>query len=779
MLEVVLTRVFAVAQFHHFAFVAVSLALLGFGAAGSFLFVWPQLGRGGPGRWATLAALQAAAVVGSYLTVNWIPFDSFTVAWDRRQILYLAVVYLALTTPFFFAGALMTVLLSGWDQPTRVPSSRVYAASLLGAGLGAPLVLVAIDLVGGEGAMLVTAGMAALAVPLLLLAGARSFEGLPAVVVLTVVVVGLVVAGPDRVELRLSPYKELSAALRYPDSSVISTGWTSASRVDHVESEGIRSLPGLSLTYRGIPEPQQGITVDGDDLSPVPLVAATDADFVAYLLDSLPYRLRPGADVAVLDSGGGLAVTTALGSGASRVVAVEPDALVAEAAAVSPGYLDPAVEVVVSEPRTFVERESVSFDVVHLALDAPFRPVTSGAYSLAEDYGLTLEAVSAYVDTLRPGGVLAIGRWLQVPPSEGMRTIALAGEVIRSRGGDPADSVIALRSFSNLLVLVAPEGFASEDLDTIAAFAEELRFDLVAFPGLEAAGANRYNLLPEDDYFRLASGLLAESTPAELYETYSFDITPPHDDHPFFHHFFTFEQTEEVLATVGRTWQPFGGAGYFVLVALLLLSILAAGVLILGPLAFRAKRTPGMGWTIGYFGLLGLAFLLVEIPIFQRYILLLGRPTTALAVVLAAILVSSGMGSLFSDRMSWMGIALALTVVAALQPWLVGVVIEMSLGGPLWIRAAAAALSVAPIGFLMGIMFPNGLAHLEGSRPRLVPWAWGINGAASVISAIAAALLALSWGFAVVIWVGAACYGGATLLAVGKSRAPTPMTPPG
>jgi SAM-dependent methyltransferase len=770
MLEVVLTRVFAVAQFHHFAFVAVSLALLGFGAAGSFLYVWPRLGRGGPGRWATLAALQSAAIVGGYLVVNRVPFDSFTVAWDRRQILYLAVVYLALATPFFFAGALVTVLLAGWDQTRRVPAHRVYAASLAGAGLGAPMALAAIDHLGGEGAVVATAGTAALAVPLLLAAGSSRRQALPAVALLMVVTAGLLGAGPESMELRLSPYKELSAALRYPEASLLATGWTPASRVDHVASEGIRSLPGLSLAYPGIPPEQQGITVDGDDLSPIPLVEPEQADFASYLLYALPYQLKPGAETVVLNAGGGLGVLTALASGAAEVTAVVLDPLVAEAAAASPAYRDPRVEVVVEDPRVFAEKADGSFDIVHLALGAPFRPVTSGAYSLAEDYSLTLEGMSAYLDALRPGGVLVVVRWLQTPPSEGIRAVALTGEAIRRRGGDPASSVVALRGFSNLLVLASPDGFRAGQLARTRDFAERLRFDLVAFPGLYAGEANRFNRLPEDGYFPLASSVLTESAPTDLYRSYPFDISPPTDDHPFFHHYFTFQQTDEVLAVLGRTWQPFGGAGYFVLVALLLLSILAAGLLILGPLTTKARRGPGLGWTMGYFGLLGLAFLLVEIPIFQRYILVLGRPTTALAVVLASVLAASGLGSQFSNRFPWLRTAIVLTVVATLQPWLVAGVIEFSLSAPFWLRAVLVAGSVLPVGFLMGTMFPKGIDYLETTAPQLVPWAWGINGAASVVAAIGAALAALSWGFTVVMLAGAACYGGATLLALAKTR---------
>jgi len=105
--EIVLTRIFAVSQFYHFAFMTVSLALLGFGASGTALAVFPRLGRGGPRRWAALALAQAVTTLGAYLVINRLPFDSFSIAWDRRQILYLVGYYLALAVPFFFGGAVI------------------------------------------------------------------------------------------------------------------------------------------------------------------------------------------------------------------------------------------------------------------------------------------------------------------------------------------------------------------------------------------------------------------------------------------------------------------------------------------------------------------------------------------------------------------------------------------------------------------------------------------------------------------------------------------------
>jgi hypothetical protein len=756
-LEVALTRVFAVTQFYHFAFLVVSLALLGFGASGSALAVWPALGRGGPRRWALLAALQGGAAYAAPAVANALPLDTYAIAWDRIQILYLVTYYLVLAVPFFLGGAVIGVLLSA------MPSHRVYAASLTGSGAGCLVALAGIPLWGGMGT--VAAAGAVAAIGALAFTAASTPLPRPELVLAAMLVAALttltVVPVPA---LRLSPYKGLSGALRYPGAEVVSTDWELTARVDRVRSDGIRSLPGLSYAFGGGPPPQEGLTFDGDDLTPIPLVTPGDAGFAGHLLGSLPTHLIPGAEVLVIDARGGLDVLVALASGAASVTAVEPHRAATNAVrAATTLYEDARVVVEVTEPRSYVERTRRRFDIVQLALSASYRPVFSGAYSLAEDYRLTLEAFDAYLDRLQPDGILAVSRWVQNPPSEMMRVVSLAGEAARRRNLDPAATVVVLRGYSTGLVLVRPSGFDEQNLAAIESFAAERRFDVVAAPGLAAADANRFNVLPIDPYFPLATALLSDD-PGAAHRAAAFDISPPTDDHPFFGHFFRWDQAAEVLDSLGRTWQPFGGAGYFVLVALLGLSVAGALLLITAPLVVarigrRPDRRGQRGWTFGYFGLLGMGFLLVEIPLIQRFILMMGSPTAALAVVLFALLVASGAGSLASRRLPWRATASLLTLMVIAFPLLLDGVDGLILGMPFWARVAAGAVLLAPLGFAMGTMFPRGLARLEASAPRLVPWAWAINGTISVISASAAALLALTFGFRWVLWAGALCYG--------------------
>jgi hypothetical protein len=790
--EVNLTRIFSVAQFYHFAFVIVSLALLGFGASGTVLSLFPRLKERDPA--CTLTWLSwgfALAAVGSYALTLCVPFDSFRIAREWQQGAVLALHYVALATPFFCSGTAVGLLLAAWPES----ANRTYAANLTGSAIGCLLAVVTPSLVGGEGTVLLSAALGLLAALPFQRGTTRgtqvvSRSAVYAVRFAQLALALILVLGalwlPSFLEIRLSPYKSLSYVLLYPDAELTFQRWNGFSRVDVVRSTSIRSLPGRGFVCPGQPPSQLGLTVDGDSLSPISHVppgftalevpgspALTDC-----LLTALPYQLRPGARTLVLEPRGGFDVLVALAEGARTVTAVEANPLIVEAVRMQGEwagslYDDPRVSVAVEEGRAYARRAREWYDVVVLSLTAPQRPVTSGAYSLAEDYGYTVEAFGDYVARLEDGGLLVVTRWLQVPPSEAVRAFALAVEAVERAGGDPKESIVALRSYQQMLILIRRGAFTQEELEAIRAFAAPRAFDLVYLPGIRPEDTNHYNVLQEPDYYRICVELLEAEDRQAWYRDYPFDIRPPSDDRPFFGHFFKWRQVPQVLAMAGHTWQPFGGAGYFVMLALLVLAALAAGTLILLPLAARRWRVVGRGGlygaTLGYFALLGLGYLCVEIPLLQQFILFLGHPAYALATVLFALLLFSGLGSLLSRRVP-------LRLVLVLLPLLVvgyalglPLLFEATLAAPLRNRLVIAVMALAPPGLLMGMPFPKGLALLgqRESEPTsasvLIAWAWGANGAVSVVASILAALLALSFGFSTVLALGAACYVGAGL----------------
>jgi SAM-dependent methyltransferase len=764
--EVNQTRLFAVAQFYHFAFMMISMALLGYGVSGTWLALSPSWGKGEPlKRSAWLSLASGLGMLSSYLLSNWLPFDSFSIAWDLRQAVILCLHLIALASPFFFTGLVIGTLLEQFPDA----AGKTYSFNLAGSAIGCLLALVLPSWLGGEGVVVCSAMLSALAGVFALVRLRRhSFTFiflLGLLFALTVPDIALRLTGGEGwtlYQLHLSPYKGLSYALRMPNAQTIYRRWNSFSRVDVIRSPSIRSLPGLSIQYRQAPPPQDGLLVDGDDLSGI-VRKGNDLSFVPYLPSAVVYALRPGAEVLVLEGRGGLDVVAAQALGAGQVTVVEANPLIIEAA--KEVYLAPGVEVAVETERSYLRRTEQLFDVVVLTLTSSYHPVRSGAYSLAEDYRYTIEAFEDMLRVLKTDGLLVVARWEQSPPSESLRAFALAVTALERSGLEPYSRLAMWRGYNLSTLLVKKTPFEPWELEQIRRFTQEKWFDLSYLPGLAREETNIYNILPDAVDYEACQALLDTQRRAAFLAEYPFDITPPSDDRPFFGHFFKWSQVRALWAEMGKTWQPFGGAGYFVILIILAFVLLLTGLWIVLPMLIRRSPHLSLGSTerlpiLLYFGLLGLAFLLVEIPLIQRFMLYLGHPAYSVSVVLFSLLFFSGLGSRWGYRVDTRLVFLFLVCSLLSLPWILPKLFALTLKWNLWARLLMSGVVMAPLGLCMGVPFPAGIRHLTSisQGTLLIPWAWGINGSASVVSAVLAALLALSFGFRWVLWCSALCY---------------------
>jgi hypothetical protein len=757
--EISLTRLFAVQQFYHFVFVVVSLAVLAIAASGTLLAFRPSRAP-----LALLAFIYAISMVASYLTINFLPFDSYSIAWDRKQIGILLLYFLAAGAPFLFAGWVIGACLSTGGREAHLP----YAANLGGSALGCVLALIALMAFGGEGALAFSASLGLLA--------ASIFASKPlfriSCLLLAALGLVLVVRFPSGLTLRLSPYKPLAVSQLLPDGEITVTDWSASARLDAIESRSIHVFPGLSLNA-GVTLPQQtALFIDGEGPFPISDLDPQDetaSSLAAHMPSGLAYLLRPKAHALILQPGAGLEATLALASGAQRVTVSDPEPLITEILAGF--YADfshdlieqPRLEVVPRSDRGALHVASASYDVIVFALSDPYRPVTSGAFSLGEDFTLTVEAFHDAYDLAGNDGLLVITRWLGTPPSESARAWTTLLAAMEMQGvDDPGMHLIAYRGMRTATMIASPRPFTADELQTTRHFLTANAFDPIHLPDLELSELNRFNRLPSDTYHELFQSILMDRTAA--ISAYDFNLEPPRDDQPFFFHYFRWRQTPEILATLGLTWQPFGGSGYLVLLALLALILLLALPLIIAPwLVIRHFRSPKrtMRTPIGYFAFLGAGYLLVEIPLISRLTLLLDRPALSLAVVLFTLLLASGVGSLLSPRLPLRRMLLALVAAVLLSTILLPLATQASLSWNLWLRLLLATVFLTPMGLLMGIPFAAGLQRLERRMPGMIPLAWSINGAVSGISGVVAVMVALDWGHSATLLLGAAAYLGA------------------
>ena len=773
--ELLLMRLLSIVQWHHFAYMIISLALLGYGASGTFIAIFRQrLERNFEFTFALSALLFSITILVAFALGQRVPFNALEVAWDFGQLGYLALMYLVFFVPFFFAAIAIGLAFTCHGRL----ASRIYFFDLFGAGLGALALLGILFILASETVLMPVAALPFLA-SVLMTRNPRARWPLPAA---QLAWLGALAIGVPQayLALEISEFKGLSQALAVVDSRVIDERSSPLGLLTVVESPTIplRHAPGLSFATAHVPPEQLGVFTDADAMSAITRVEG-EAAGLAYLGDTtaaLPYALVESPDVLVLGAGGGSDVLLALSQGARHVDAVELDQqmveLVRDTFADFAGgvYSDPRVMTHIREARGFVAQTDRQYDLVHIGLLDSFGASGAGVQSLNESYIYTVEALTRYIEQTKPGGIVAITRWLKLPPRDSLKLIFTAIAALRELGvDDPGARLAVIRGWNTSTLLIRNGDLSQADIAAVREFAASRSFDTAWLPGIEVDETNRYNVLDAAYLYEGTVALLGEAA-ADYAGRYKFHIEPATDNRPYFFHFFKWRTLPEIYSLRQQGGAGLVEWGYLVLVATLVQAVIAGLLLILLPLA-RVERdwprgtAPRMG---GYFMLLGLAFLFVEIAFIQKFILFLSHPLYAVAVVLAGFLVFAGLGSAYSEgfaaRLDAAGrsavnfAVVGIAAIAIVHVLLLPTIFETLIAQPDAIRIAVSIVLIAPLAFFMGMPFPLGLARVTAKAPAFIPWAWGINGFASVIAAVLATLLAIELGFSVVIVVALVLY---------------------
>ena len=768
--EILLMRLFSIVQYHHFAYMVISLALLGYGASGSFLAFFKQrLLRYFPVSLIANILLFGITAVACYLGGQHLLFNPDQIFWDNRQWLMLFALYLLLALPFFFAANCIALTFSQYRQ--RI--SEIYAADLFGAGLGSIFIIGLLFLVFPQKVLLLLGSMISV-IPAIACLELRLKFRRWAFLFFVLAAIPLLLPSSWKV-LAISPYKGLSQQMRIQGSRIVEERSSPLALLTVVESNKIpfRYAPGLSLAAETEPPEQLGIFMDGDALNVITRFPEDSGRLINLdmITSALPYHLKQLQNVLVLGAGTGFDILQALNFEVSDISAVELNPqvvkLVRERAEFSGNLFDrDNVHIHIGEARSFVAGSSEKFDLIQLPILDSFSSSAAGLYALNENYLYTIEALQEYINHLTPSGYLSMSRWVKLPPRDTLKLFATAIAALKEVGSsDPGTQLIMIRSWQSSSLLIKKSAFNTAEIAAVKKFCSKRLFDLAYYPGMQAHEANRFNIIMTPYFYQGAVSLLGEDS-STFVERYKFNILPPTDDRPYFLSSFKWQTLPEIVGLKGQGGMVLFESGYLILVITLIQAVFASLLLILLPVFFMTQeKLRATTWTRPrialYFFAIGLGFLFLEIAFIQKFILYLGHPLYAAAVVLAIFLVFAGLGSQFAQRKKFHAIwpVVIILSLGGIELFVSGMLFNLLGGLAVPMKVLVAAVMLGPLAFCMGMPFPLALTEIGVDVPDLIPWAWAVNGCASVIAAVLATLMAVHFGFAAVVLIALALYG--------------------
>jgi hypothetical protein len=754
LLELALTRLFSVVLFYHFAFLAISIALLGLGAGGVFAYLRKgQLSRKETRPLAAALCCLNAVVIPIVLEIVLHVPVSLELSWNN--LLKLTVLYLAAAVPFLLTGVLFSVVFAR----ETLTITRLYGADLLGGALACLSVVPLLNWIGGPNVILFAATVMALAG--MVWANSRGIKN----VALTIAAV-LVLLIAVNYSGRVIDIIYAKGVLRHK-SWVEFARWNAISRVE-VDRQGDNSkaivIDADASTYIMNVDPHgwQGTLWQKNLMASPPALANV---------------LRPHGEFAIIGPGGGVDVLRAVANGSPSVTGIEINPIIANSI-MRDRYADfsyhlyerPEVHLHVTDGRSFVRNAKQKFDVVQMTLVDTWASTAAGAFALSENSLYTVDAFREYFEHLKPDGMIAVTRWEFRQPREALRVVSVATEALHQLGvANPAKHFIVVSEGDldedgiPVVVLAKKTPFTPEEEAAVEAHTESTE-DLVPLYTPSAPGQNAF------------SALIARNDPHAFVRDYPYNVAPVDDNAPFF--FFTLK-TNQILHDGGLQrgidWKV--NLGVVVLGIVFVISLVAVFAFLVGPMALRGGRRQ-RALPLLYFVAVGLGYILVEIAFIQRFVLFLGHPTYALTVVIFLLLLSSGAGSLLSRR--WLSstvkgwIPLVILVVAiSLYTWGLTRLLTSLIGLPFVEKLVVSAVVLVPLGFAMGMPFPTGMRAMANTREVELPasefgeavngdnaveWAWAMNAAASVLGSVLAMVIAIHFGLNTTVACGAAAY---------------------
>ncbi|MFZ6026151.1 MAG: hypothetical protein ACOYYS_00430 [Chloroflexota bacterium] len=780
MFENLLTRIFSVTMWYHFAFMAVSIALFGMTMGAIIVYLFP--GRFTQERvkthLVTSALLFSLTTAISFVIHLNTPLEGEKV---RSSLLF---TYLLIALPFVFAGINTCLMLTKF--PGQV--GKLYAADLGGAALGCILFIYVLKITDGPTAVFITALIASTgALFYAFESGERRLKQVTSLV-------NILFLGFVGVQMILVSNQQSLVRLKWVKGGFEETPliekWNSFSRV-RVGGDQNKPVPpfgwGMSSVY-----PKDRLTnyllLDIDSTA-ITSISAFDGDFdkvdyLKYDITNLVHYIRPDADVLVVGVGGGRDVLSALAFEQRSVTGVEINENIIEILTKTygdfSGNLDqlPGVTFVNDEARSYIARSQHMYDIIQVSLIDTWAATASGAFVLTENSLYTLEAWDTFFEHLTPNGVVSFSRWYYKDmPGEMYRLTTLASKALELQGVENPREHLLIVGYNMETggadepngigtLLVSKEPFSSEDLRTIEKISQDLLFDPLLTP--------EYAI--DSSFEQIASGIHTDTFIA----AFPLNIAPPTDNSPFFFHMLRLRDIFN-LDDYDQGVMSFNVHAVYILGGLLIIVFLLSLLSIAIPLLLTDKKLAKLKTQHAFplsvfFAAIGLGFMMIEISQLQRLTVFLGHPTYSLSVVLFSLLLSSGLGSYLTQKVQGKVIHAAiirlsiLLCVIGLFGLVTPPMIRTFAGAVTPVRILLAVLVLFPMGLFMGMAFPMGMKIALAKAQPLAPWFWGVNGAMSVLASVLTVALSINSGISASFWAGFGCYAVALVSILGTRK---------
>ena len=763
MLEVLNTRLLSVVTWYHLSFFAVSMAM--FGMAAGALWVYLQ-----PSRFSTdnsldnlfrYSILFGVSAIICHFAVIFTPLD-IRDGWTLISVLKMGLITAAVAVPFFFSGIAVTVALTQVEGN----SGLIYAVDLAGAAIGSILCLPLLNALDITSATFVAAAIAFIGVFLFRVAkgGGKSpiWIAISAVVIVGAIVNHSSVQGFRVFYPKGNPigYEQDTLEFWTIHGQVLVFPYIEAGPFFWGPGEGAPVIDGM-LGQAMLIDGEAGTALtqwDGD---------RDNLDWPRFDVTSLPYHLRPGGSAAVIGVGGGRDVLTALWAGSSRITGIEINEAALQVLREDRRdfvrlYDQDEVEFVHDEARSYLTRAEQRHDLIQMSLIDTWAATGAGAFTLSENGLYTVEGWQVFLDHLNPNGLFSVSRWYSPDAlSETNRLISLAAMSLLRRGIErPADHIALVSRLSVATLLVSPQPLQAADIDIIERVAEEYGFTILHSPRQQSSEPLIRNVLAAADERQLLAATEHEYL----------DFTPPTDSRPYFFNILK----PAALFNAGEELEDLGivaGGNLLATYTLMLLCGMAlAGVLlvIVAPLLIAGKpKIPNRIFLSGllYFACIGTGFMMVQIPLMQRFSVYLGHPVYAVAVLLFSMILAAGAGSFLSDRIrvgrgSRWTLLIPATIVSllALIYVIAGPLITATIHQGLLVRCLIVIALVSLPALPMGMCFPLGLRLFREYSSQCLPWMWGMNGATGVLASVFAVAISMWSGINTSLLVAIACY---------------------